>query len=469
MSKSVASAEPDTRNRASNQIRLVSAKDFTNFIFLPVVFRNYPTSNQFGVQMSPISVSGGLNKIVEARSYWVGGAVAKWSDIEPNPGDRNWSALNSTAQQWLNATQNGLQPIANIRSTPGWAQLYDGYSCGPMESQYFDEFASFMRDLVSRYSKAPYNVKYWEIWNEEDIDPALVPSPDNDWGCWGDDSDQYYGGIYYGDMLKYVYPAIKQADPNAQVLVGGLLLDCDPQNPPLGKDCLSSKYFEGILVNGGGPYFDGISYHAYDYRGLGGGVGTYSNSNWASAWNTTGPVLIAKLNYLQNLLNSFNITGKYLINTESAVVCDACTNDVTHETTKAYYIAQAYASAIRYGLKGNMWYSLLGWRNSGLLTASFDELPGFQAFKFGRQILAPSSSLGDIGALDISSMTGVKGYKFRKDDRDVWIVWSLDGSSHTVNLIPGIPDAVYDSLGTSLTPSASLQVTLNPTYIEWIP
>jgi hypothetical protein len=39
-----------------------------------------------------------------------------------------------------------------------------------------------------------------------------------------------FGGEYYGNMLKIVYPAIKSADPQAQVLVGGLLLDCDPVN-----------------------------------------------------------------------------------------------------------------------------------------------------------------------------------------------------------------------------------------------
>ena len=39
-------------------------------------------------------------------------------------------------------------------------------------------------------------------------------------------NDPYYGGGYYAEMLKIVYPQIKAADPEAQILIGGLLLFC---------------------------------------------------------------------------------------------------------------------------------------------------------------------------------------------------------------------------------------------------
>ena len=51
------------------------------------------------------------------------------------------------------------------------------------------------------------------------MDPKLV-DPDSVFGCWGDNDDDYYGGGYYADMLKMVYPAVKSADPQAQVLIG---------------------------------------------------------------------------------------------------------------------------------------------------------------------------------------------------------------------------------------------------------
>ena len=44
-------------------------------------------------------------------------------------------------------------------------------------------------------------------------------------GCWDDPEDAYYGGEYYAEMLKVVYPVIKEADPEAKVLFGGLLYE----------------------------------------------------------------------------------------------------------------------------------------------------------------------------------------------------------------------------------------------------
>ena len=67
-----------------------------------------------------------------------------------------------------------------------------------------------MAEAVERYSAPPYNVIYWEVGNEPDIDPSLVDG-DEIYGCWGDKTDAYYGGGYYAEVLKQVYPAVKKA------------------------------------------------------------------------------------------------------------------------------------------------------------------------------------------------------------------------------------------------------------------
>jgi hypothetical protein len=41
---------------------------------------------------------------------------------------------------------------------------------------------------------------------------------------WGDISDPYYGGRYYGEMLMAVAPAMRAADPQVVIWLGGLLL-----------------------------------------------------------------------------------------------------------------------------------------------------------------------------------------------------------------------------------------------------
>jgi len=470
----------DTRSTSSSIVQLGAGQPAyasgSFVIYLPLVFKSYPPPpTVFGIQMDSVTEDGGLSKVAETKATWVGGIGVSWASVEPSRGARNWTALASQEQQMQNVAGKGLTPIVNVRYTPGWAQLYAGYSCGPMQQAYFSNFASFMHDLVARYSVAPYNIKYWEIWNEPDIDHSLVPG-DSGYGCWGDQSDPYYGGGYYAEMLKMVYPQIKAADPQAQVLVGGLLLDCDPRGFPspcarVGNNDKPPKFLEGILrhngLNDGGNYFDGVSFHAYDYYQ--GGLGQYSNSNFQSAWNTTGPVVTAKVGFIQSVLSTYGVSGKFLMNTESAVLCDSCSNDTVYETTKAYYVAQVYAAAIAQGLKANLWYTLLGWRNSGLLNADLSPRPAYTALQFARNELRDATSAGEISSSDIGGATGVKGYKFNRGDRRIWVVWSRDGASHSITPSLGAPIAAWDALGNSVTPNASMNVDLKPLYLEWNP
>ena len=315
-----------------------------------------------------------------ANMSWVRRNAVVWSSIESTEGTYNWSAMAGLETELQNASSKGIQVVLIVRSTPEWARKIAGTgpSCGPISQGKLPAFGNFMRTLVARYSVPPYNVKYWELWNEED---APFITGDNIWGCWGDTSDAYNGGGYYAEMLKAAYPQIKAADPQAQVVVGGLLLDCDPRPGAgcsiTGQNAIPPMFLEGILRNNGGPYFDGISFHAYDFYdwvGYFGSFGQYGNGAWQSTWNSTGPVTIAKAEFIKSVLSRYGVTGKFLMNTEVALACGDANGSQSYckttdfETTKAYYVAQTYAVAIAEGLRANIWYSVLGWRNSELLT-----------------------------------------------------------------------------------------------------
>ena len=151
------------------------------------------------------------------------------------------------------------------------------------------------------------------------------------------------------------------------------------------------------------------------------------------------------------------------MNTESAILCDLCSNDSVFETTKAYYVAQAYSAAIAEGLRANIWYSVAGWRNSGLLNADLSIRPAYTAFQFSRNELRDATWMRDI-----TEYSGVKGYELQRGDRRIWVLWSLDGATHLINL-PGVPLTAWDALGNSVTPAASMNVDLNPLYLEWSP
>ena len=479
-------------------------------LYLPIVSNHFPLETVFGVEMDQITIGGGLDQVAAANTTWVRRNGVLWADVEPDEGTRDWSVLAGLEQELRDASANNLQVILIVRKTPSWAQKVTGYSCGPIKPEKLGAFGNFMVDLVSRYSVPPYNVRYWEIWNEPDVDPALAAYIGGDsipFGCWGDWTDPYYGGGYYAEMLKAVYPRIKAADAQAQVLVGGLLLDCDPRGSPsicatVGHDDQPPRFLEGILRNNGGAYFDGVGFHVYDgYHGV---LGQYSLWTWNSAWNTTGPTTIAKARFIKEVLGAYNISDKFIMNTETAIVCGGfndppgqppCESEPTSafEQTKAYYVAQVYAAAIAEGLRANIWYSVSGWRNSGLLrpeltwpqktfasefrptaqnsgllTSSGAPRLAYYAYQFARSELADASFVGDIGSADIGGVSGVKGYKFNRGDRTIWLLWSLDGATHLISL-SGLPLAAWDALGNSVTPAASMNVDLIPLYLEWSP
>ena len=424
-----------------------------------------------GIQMSHLNKPAELSLFENAGVYWTRFDGFHWDLLEPVeqaiPAYK-WGEVDETALK--DAANAGAQVVAMVQFAPDWAQKYPGVACGPFAESALDKFARFMHALVSRYSQPPYNIKYWEIGNEPDIDHSLV-DPHSGYGCWGDQSDPYYGGGYYAEMLKATYGQIKEADPQAQLLIGGLLLDCDPTNPPRTslnsgqyKDCTPSRFLEGILKNGGGDYFDGVSYHAYDYYAN--QLGRYANPNWHSSWNITGPVLIAKARYLRNLLAAYGHSEKFLLNTEVALLCGRdgteaqCRSD-DFALTKAYYITEANASALAQGLYSNIWYSLTGWRASGLVDGSLKPNLAYDADKFSATNLKGATFVADV-----TDYPGVKGYEFNKDGKRIWLLWSLDGDSHTISL-PSLPAHVFDAFGAALSTQKEITITLAPVYLEW--
>ena len=424
------------------------------------------SSSVFGVEANSFTVADGANYITQTQTSWVRGPVVNWNDIEATEGNYNWSNLGEALSEVQLAVANGIEPLVVVRGTPAWAQKYPGYTCGPIEESKFTAFGNFMAELATNSPLSTYQVKYWEIWNEPDRSWQQVPIPTYIWaGCWGEESDtQYYGGGYYGQMLATVYPLIKAADSQAQVLVGGLMLECDPNQPPSGSTCTSSKFLEGILNSLGSNSFDGVSYHAYDYYG--GVPGTYANTNWHTTWVSGGPSLIEKGQYVRNLLHKYNISGKYLLNTENALLCSTCNNDPEFEKTKAYYVAEAYASAMAQDLMANIWFSVRGeWgRNNGLLdvyTAGLPPLPAYDAYKFAAQELSGANYVGTV-----SRFPGVAGYEFSKTDRHVWLVWSPGGGSVPVDFLV-TPLNVYDVDGDPVPYSnPRLTITREPYYVE---
>jgi hypothetical protein len=420
-----------------------------------------PNDSVFGIEMYNIMVGG--NEVAQAGTTWVRRNGLIWSDIEPTEGVLDWSAAAGLEAELVAASRLGLKIILVVRSTPAWAQMYPPDNrCGPIREDKMEAFGRFVGEAVARYSVPPYNIKYWEIWNEPDSGGVDLDPP-RPYGCWGNSYDPYYNGRLFAKAMIAAYPQVKAADPESQVLLGGLLMNCDPDK---GTNCKQSKFLEGVLIAGGGPYFDGVSYHTYDYYL--GSLGRYGTSGWNSAWNTTGPLLITKGRFIKEVLAARGVTGKFLVDTELGLLCSNCRNDANYETTKAYYIAQAYAASMAEGLLATTWYSLQGWLGTELVDAQMNPKPAFVAFRVSRDKIGGAEYVGKLTSADVGGVTGITGYKFEHpgDGKRVWLMWSLGGSTRTARFTD-MPTAITDPLGEGVTPATTLQVGIKPVFVEW--
>lgn len=410
-----------------------------------------------------------LDAVIQSGARWTRLDVFFWDKIEPvklNPPEYDWSQVDE--KSLIRLADSGIQLIAGILYTPDWAQKYPGIACGPIAQPELDRFADFMAALVSRYSQPPFSIRYWEIGNEPDIDRTLV-SPRSGFGCWGEAEDPYYGGSYYAQVLQQTYPRVKKADPQAQLLPGGLLLNCDPTHPPLDAtgqpgNCTTGRFLEGILQAGGGAYMDGINFHAYDYYNN--QLGQYGNPNWYSDWQTTGPVWISKLSYLRNLLKETGLQELPLYLTELAIICgrdgseEYCqTQDM--EQTKAIYAVQSLAIGKAENLETVIWFGIEGWRASGMLQRGAP-LPIYHAFSFFESKISDAEVVQSV-----QEFPGVSGYSFNNEGQEIWVLWSSDGKIHQIDS-SRIPNTIYNVEGKEILPvSSRIDVSISPIYIFW--
>ena len=422
---SIANANSSLQLRP-NQIELQTDGNFTTYIPVVLNTSSSPSIPQnFGVEIDWNDLAL-IQKADEANAYWLRRALINWDQIEPirtEPPTYHWDAVNESVIR--EASARGIQIIATIKYTPYWAQKYPGVSCGPVAQNSMDEFAQFMQALVTRYGVPPYNIKHWEMGNEPDVDRNTVPN-NHFYGCWGDFSDDYHGGEYYAEMLKSVYPAVKSVDPDAQIHTGGLLLECDPTHPyPPGNTCSEGNFFEGILLNGGGDYFDIASFHGY---------GPYiGNLIWDETWWTWAPrggVVLGKADFLREVMARYGV-DKPLFHSEAGLLCPSTDTVNCNPPGSDFYEAQAdyvirvYVRNMSANILGTSWYTLSGpgWSNSGLLDENQNPRPAYNSYQFMAEELRNADYIQRI-PLYSAQYPYIQVYEFNKSGKRIWVMWA---------------------------------------------
>jgi hypothetical protein len=447
----------------------VQAADGNVINYLPLISQDYPRQmTVFGAQVHNWNPATNVDLAVDADLYWVRVSAFDWDLIEPTnttPENYSWKYVkDNTIKQ---AGKNGMVIIASVRYAPAWALIDNKYACGPIREDAFDDFAEFMQATVERYSAPPYSIKYWEIGNEPDVDRHAFGSDSRPaYGCWGNGNDPYYGGEYYAKMLATVYPAIKQVDPTAKVLVGGLLLDCDPTHPPEGRQdgCLPAKFFEGILHGGGGQYFDIVSFHGYPPF-----VGSLKWDSEFPGWQDRGGVVNGKINYLREVMSNYGV-DKPLIHSEGSLNCpdwEPLCNPAgaAFYEAQADYVARLFVGNWAQGVISTVWYQFDSgsWRYTGLLDDNQQPTPAYHALKFLSQELKWASYVREI-----TQYEGVRAYEFQRNSNLVWVMWSPDEVERQIQL-PGNTTQVFDKYGNALAHENNQVTVKSPVYVELAP
>ena len=468
-------------------------------IFLPVIHKIDPPGppKPFGVEMSPGRISNTTlqQRTTELGPRWLRLKSIHWRNVQPQeslPVEQwKWEELATFEAEVLKANELGLTPIAIVFQNPDWAtEAYENpftgemehAPCGAIKSEYLDEFATFMEEVVKRYSVDPYNVHYWEFGNEPDVDPRInAPSEDatvnlqEHFGCWGSREDEYYGGRHYGEMLKTVAPAIRAVDPDAKIMIGGILLDSpETTDPSKGNPEL---FLKGILEAGAASSFDILPFHAYPYYDWANGGSQYdsdlNNENWASR----GGVTLGKISYIKQMLSDYGVT-KPLFLDEAAMLLylgagsPGYSDDEIPEdflNAQADHVVRQLARSLSQGVEAYCWYTIhkSSWNYSGLLNGNYTPRPVYTAYQ---HFIVRTGNVTSYNATTVDYGSGVEAYRFPTRSGSVDVLWSQDATADAVTIPTSNFVAAYDRTGAAISADTSgdqvsLSATISPIYV----
>ncbi len=412
--------------------------------YLPLIITlNKPHPSTFGVEAISLSLSKPIIPLTaNANFYWLRYFAFDWDQIEAVRGVYNWSSVNEAELAVAGAYEFSM--IATVKYTPSWAQKRPPFTCGAIKETEFNRFAAFLQEVVRRYSKSPYNIRYIQIGNEPDVDPKDVAWPRSPFGCWGDAQDYYFGGGYYAKMLKVVYPAIKAVNPDVKVVIGGLLLDINPElNGFTEAERRPGRFFEGILRNNGAndgyKYFDIVAFHGYPIWTIKTGLSSeFENPKWPHPDG----MIAGKIDFLRKVMedvgNEIHQTiNKPFIQTEAALRCwtnkdnvSQCKDEVDRARffqDQANYGVTLYTRNLVEGLQATIWYTIddSGWGYTSLLNGNGTPKPVYNSLKFLIQQLDGTTFYSRI-TLDDYDPKKLPVYEFRSANKRLWVLWIAD-------------------------------------------
>ncbi len=167
----------------------------------------------------------------------------RWRVVEPQRGGWDYSRVDRA----IAAVPASIEILATLMSVPEWANGMHPDTCEGWFDAYppkdLADWTVFVETTVRRYKA---RIRHWEIWNEPNGVDFYRPLPDPPG---------------YTALLRAAYEAVKRADPDAVVVLGGLQMNGIIPNP--WSPVKTPDFLEDLYKAGAGPYFDVCNIHPY--------------------------------------------------------------------------------------------------------------------------------------------------------------------------------------------------------------
>jgi Cellulase (glycosyl hydrolase family 5) len=393
--------------RFEDPIRETGVSTYTHFF--PLVFNSFAacSGSPFGIQIYQIDPTI-ATIIAQMGACWVR-IPLNWAQIEPantTPQSYQWPTTFDRGLAQLSASN--VKIILTLSGNPSWAATYPG---GPVDKAPIGELVEFMEAAVVHYGVQPYNVKYWEFYNEPDNGSVLYAEAG--WGFFGNQPEVYV------DMLAAVYQPMKAADPEAQIVMGGLAYDwwSDEGGPFI------EGFLDGVLQNEGGGFFDVMNFHYYPA--------------FSPKWEPYGTGIIGKATYLWRILATYSV-DKPFVCTESGMPSSESVGG--SDELQSRYVVQLFSWAMVADLDPTIWYMLTdlavpGSAQYGLLSSDLSPKPSYNAYTTLVRQLSGANYVRTLDSVATGS-TEILAYEFLTPDGPTRIIvaWTMGDASKQMPL-----------------------------------
>lgn len=431
-------------------------------VHLPLILKNYANTGPsiFGVQMyGDTRVSSQYHfALMGSQADWVR-AQLNWSAAEPanvSPENYNFGSADNVVAA-SKADSGDVHFIATIHGAPAWAAPGPR---APIYASALPDFAEFVGTMVERYdgdgfADAPGSpiVTHWEFYNEPDANSDYF---EPGWGSYGEE---------YAQMLSVAYPAVKSANPQAQVLFGGIAYDWfEEQNGPFVQD-----FLDDVLAAGGGAYFDVMNFHSYP--------------SFAFNWTTMGPGLFEKTMAVRAKLTQYGVGDKPIMITEAGWHSNNPPGNPSNQELQARYVPELFVQSMAADVEVMIWWMLHDpggfYSHNGLVTAGDEPTPKLAYWAYQTAVSQLSTTRFDyrltVAQTGAEDMEAYKFFDFVYN-RQVYVAWlnPVDSTAVKPLSLPGsqavIRDSIYGNAQTIVDDDGNgfvtIQISAQPIYIE---